>query len=165
MIGAIGEIAGAIAVVVSLVYLARQIAFSNRLAQAEAFRSPISDINSLNATFGMDPVYREAVFKVIGGASPDDLGSEQTQLVEIYLISVFNCYEQLFREVSRGVLEDKALSEFGGRFLFGLPFTLGRWSGMRQRLGPPFVEYIESSFDMQLPDPGTTRNSLEDAAS
>ena len=165
MIGAIGEIAGALAVVVSLVYLARQIAFSNRLAQAEAFRSPISDINSLNATFGMDPVYREAVFKVIDGASPDDLDSDEVQLVEIYLISVFNCYEQLFREVRRGVLEEKALSEFAGRFLFTLPFTLGRRSGMRQRLGPHFVEYIESSFDMQIPDPGATRGSLESPAS
>jgi hypothetical protein len=91
MIGAIGEIVGALAVVVSLVYLARQIAFSNRLAQAEAFRSPISDINGLNATFGMDPVYREAVFRVISGASPEDLDPDQTQLVEIYLISVLNC--------------------------------------------------------------------------
>ena len=165
MIGAIGEIAGALAVVVSLAYLARQIAFSNRLAQAEAFRSPISDINGLNATFGMDPVYREAVFRVIGGASPDDLDSDQVQLVEIYLISVFNCYEQLFREVRRGVLEEKALSEFGGRFLFALPFTLGRWPGMRQRLGPLFVEYIGSSFDMRIPDPGATSGGLESPAS
>jgi len=165
MIGAMGEIAGALAVVVPLVYLARQIAFSNRLAQAEAFRSPISDINSLNATFGMDPVYREAVFCVIGGASPDDLESDQVHLMEIYLISVFNCYEQLFREVSRGVLEKEALSEFGGGFLFGLPFTLGRWSGMRQRLGPPFVEYIESSLDMKAPGSGTVDGSEDGFAS
>jgi hypothetical protein len=165
MIGAIGEIVGALAVVVSLVYLARQIAFSNRLAQAEAFRSPISDINGLNATFGMDPVYREAVFRVISGASPEDLDPDQTQLVEIYLISVLNCYEQLFREVSRGVLEEEALSEWGGRFLFELPFTLGRWSGMRQRLGLSFVEYIESSFDMRMPAPGARRSGLEGSAS
>ncbi|UCC25120.1 MAG: hypothetical protein JSU98_15545 [Gemmatimonadales bacterium] len=155
MISAIGEITGALAVVVSLVYLARQIAFSNRLAQAEAFRSPISDINNLNATFAMDPVYREAVFRVIEGASPDDLDADQIQLVEIFLISVLNCYEQLFREVRRGVLDEEALSEWGGTFLFGLPFLRGRWSGMRQRLGPPFVEYIESSYDMRWPEPET----------
>jgi hypothetical protein len=165
MIGAIGEIAGALAVVVSLVYLARQISFSNRLAQAEAFRSPISDINSLNATFGMDPVYREAVFRVVDGASPDDLDSDQTQLVEIYLISVLNCYEQLFREVSRGVLEEEALSEWGGRFLFELPFTRGRWSGMRQRLGLSFVEYIESTFDMQRPESEASTSGLDPSAS
>ena len=89
MIAAIGEIVGALAVVVSLIYLARQVGFSNRLAQAEAFRSPISDINSLNATFGMDPVFREAMFRVLDGASPDDLGADQTQLVEVFLISIF----------------------------------------------------------------------------
>jgi hypothetical protein len=156
MISAIGEITGALAVVVSLVYLGRQIAFSNRLAQAEAFRSPISDINNLNATFAMDPVYRDAVFRVIEGSSPEELDSDEIRLVEIFMISVLNCYEQLFREVRRGVLEEAALSEFGGNFLFQLPFLRGRWQGMRQRLGPPFVEYIESTFDMRCPEPETS---------
>ena len=36
MVGAIGEIVGALAVVVSLVYLAGQVSMSNRLAQSEA---------------------------------------------------------------------------------------------------------------------------------
>jgi len=165
MIGAIGEIAGALAVVASLVYLARQIRFSNRLAQAEAFRSPISDMNSLNATFGMDQGFREAAFRMLEGASPEDLGSEHTQLVEIYLISIFNCYEQLFREVSRGVLDQQALSEWGGRVLFELPFTRERWPGMRQRLGPTFVEYIESNFDMQMLEPGARGSGMESSAS
>jgi len=39
MLGALGEIAGAVAVVISLVYLARQIGVSNRLARAEAWRA------------------------------------------------------------------------------------------------------------------------------
>ena len=150
--GAVVEIVGAIAVVASLVYLGQQIRFSNRLAQAEAWRSPISDINGLNATFGLDPIFRDAIFRVLGGATPDDLSSDESHLVEMFLISVFNCYEQLFREVNRGVLEQHALSEFGGGLLFELPFTRHRWIGMRERLGTPFVEYIEAMYDLQAGD-------------
>ena len=53
-IAAIGEVVGATAVVVSLVYLATQVLVSNRLARAEAWRVPNSDLNAINATFSTD---------------------------------------------------------------------------------------------------------------
>ena len=46
-IGAVGDIAGAAAVVISLVYLARQMTISNRLAKAEAFREGSGSLISL----------------------------------------------------------------------------------------------------------------------
>ncbi len=58
MLEAIAQIAGVIAVVVSLIYLARQVDIANRLARAEASRTPNSDLNLLNSTFGTDPVFR-----------------------------------------------------------------------------------------------------------
>ena len=151
MISAIGEIVGAVAVVASLVYLARQVRFSNRLAQAEAFRTPISDINNLNATFGLDPTFRDAIFRVIEGATPDDLTPDQAQVAEIFLIAVLNSYEQLFREVRAGVLNEEALSDFAGSFLLELPFLRARWPSMRLRLGTSFVRFVESQFEMTLP--------------
>ena len=50
-IGAVGEIAGAAAVIISLVYLARQMIISNRLAKAEAFRAGSGSLIHLNAAF------------------------------------------------------------------------------------------------------------------
>ncbi|MEE4147001.1 MAG: hypothetical protein V2I26_19505 [Halieaceae bacterium] len=55
------RIAAAIAVVLSLIYLARQVDIANRLARAEASRTPNSDLNALNATFGTDAVFRPAI--------------------------------------------------------------------------------------------------------
>ena len=150
MIGALGEIAGAGAVVLSLIYLARQVALSNRLAQAEAWRTPISDLNSLNAAFGVDPEFREAIFRIMDGAEPGDLGSDQAQVADLYIISLCNLYEQLFREVSDGVLDQRALTDFSGSALFELPFVRANWGSMRWRLGGPFVEYVEARF--HLPD-------------
>ena len=148
MIGAIGEISGAIAVVVSLIYLARQVALSNRLAQADAWRTPISDLNSLNAAFGVDPEFREAIFRVMDGAEPKDLSSSQAQVADLYIISLCNLYEQLFREVSEGVLDQHALTEFAGSALFELPFVRANWGSMRWRLGRPFVGYVEARFHL-----------------
>ena len=147
-IGAIGEIVGAAAVVVSLIYLARQVALSNRLAQAEAWRTPISDLNSLNASFGMDPQFREAIYRVMDGAEPQDLSPEEARIIDLYLISGCNIYEQLFREVSDGVLDERALSEFAGGRMFQSPFVRANWGSMRTRLGPSFVAYVEERFDM-----------------
>ncbi len=65
-LGSIGEVVGAIATVASLIYLAVQVRASNRLARAEASRSPNSDLNSLNAAFGTDPTFRAAFRLVLG---------------------------------------------------------------------------------------------------
>jgi len=143
MIGALGEIAGATAVVVSLVYLARQMALGNRLAQAEAWRSRFGELTNLNAAFGVDPRFHRAMVKVYRGALEADLEDDEVSLVSSYTISVAAIYEQLFREVRDGVLEQRALDEFVGRGIFDLPFYRAGWAFHRQVLGRPFVEYVE----------------------
>jgi len=49
-VGILADVISAFAVVASLVYLARQIALSNQLARAEAYRQPNSDLTSIHAT-------------------------------------------------------------------------------------------------------------------
>ena len=164
MIGALGEIAGAGAVVLSLIYLARQVAFGNRLAQAEAWRTPMSDLNSLNAAFGVDPEFREAIFRVMDGAEPKDLSSGQAQVADLYIISLCNLYEQLFREVSDGVLDQRALTDFAGSALFELPFVRANWGSMRWRLGRPFVEYVEARFPLSEPKASEGGGSADTAS-
>lgn len=60
-VGTVARIISTLAVVLSVVYLARQVEVSNRLARAEASRTPNSDLNALNASFGTDPVFRPAM--------------------------------------------------------------------------------------------------------
>ena len=152
MIGALGELAGAAAVVVSLVYLARQVRMSNRLAQAEAWRNPVSDLNSLNATFGSDPAFGMALFRILDGSDGSDLDDGEATRVMIYLISVANIYEQLFREVRDGVLDGRALAEFTGSGVFDLPFLRANWAQVGPRLGQPFVEYVTERHGLPLLD-------------
>ena len=124
---AVADLAGAAAVVISLVYLARQVRMSNRLARAEAYRSPNSDLNSLNATFSTDPIFRAAFRRAIEGATRDKLDADERTVLDGYLISVTNTYEQLAREVREGILDPHTFS-FGARGLFLLPYYQTSWS-------------------------------------
>jgi len=151
IVSAIGELAGAVAVVLSLVYLGRQVSLSNRLAQAEAWRTPISDLNSLNASFAGYPDFLDALPRLIGGAEPKDLGAREVQVVDIYLISVCNICEQLFREVRDGVLDEGALAEFTGFGVFAFPFVRARWPSLGPRLGRPFAQYVEAKYGLSGP--------------
>lgn len=63
-ISAISEIIGAIAVIVTLIYLARQIAMSNRFAEAEAWRSRFSEFTNINAAYGVIPGFHRGMMKL-----------------------------------------------------------------------------------------------------
>jgi hypothetical protein len=114
MISAIGSLVAAVAVVISLVYLARQVALSNRLAKSEAWRSRFSDINTLNAAFGVNPLFDQAMTKIYGGALSHNLSKDESSLVNSFIVSLIQVYEQMFHEVEAGVLEVSELDEFSG---------------------------------------------------
>jgi hypothetical protein len=156
MIGAVAELVGALAVVMSLVYLARQVKLANRLAQAEAWRSRFSELTTLNAAFGVDPRFHRAMVKVYGGALESDLDSDEISLANSYVISVAAITAQLFREVNDGVLDRRALDGFVGQGIFGLPFYRANWALHRRVLDPLFVTYVEEKHGL-----ATTPDALE----
>jgi hypothetical protein len=148
MIGAISELLGAVAVTASLVYLARQIGLSNRLSRAEAWRSRFSELTSVNAAFGVDPRFHRAMVKVYQGALEPDLHEDEVSLVSAYTIAVSKIYEQLFREVRAGLLDDAALDDIVGESIFAIPFYRAGWSFHRRVLDPAFVRWVEQRYEL-----------------
>jgi hypothetical protein len=146
-LGNLGELIAAIATVTTLIYLAIQVRSSNRLAKAEASRSPNSDLNALNATFGTNPAYIAAIRKVLAGASRDELAPDDRTMVDYYLLSVTNIQEQLAREIRAGILDSDAL-DFGGAGLFLLPYYRDSWALYRGYLSSRFVEDFEVQYEL-----------------
>lgn len=142
MLSAISEVVGAIAVVVSLVYLSRQLRVGNILARAEASRTPTSDLNMLNASFGQNPAFLAALRKAIEGKARSEFAPEDRVLLDLYFVSVTNIYEQLLREQREGVLGTDTL-DFGGKSLFELPFYKTSWPILRPFLSTSFVVEFE----------------------
>ena len=147
-ITAISEIVGAIAVIVTLVYLARQIAMSNRFAEAEAWRSRFSEFTSLNAAYGVNTNFYHAMSMVHGGGLQADLNKDEQALVNSFLISSLQIYEQLFREVRSGILDPVALNDFPGHSAFRLPFFREQWPFYSKILTPSMVQHLEEKYQL-----------------
>jgi len=143
----VAEIVGAVAVVVSLIYVSRQIRMGNRLARAEAGRTPTSDLNMLNASFGTNKAFRSALRKALEGTERADLDPDSRVLLDLYFVSVTNIYEQLSREVREGVLSESAL-DFGGKGLFELPFYRTSWPILKPFLSSSFTEHFEQRYSL-----------------
>jgi hypothetical protein len=146
-LGSLGELVAAIATVATLIYLATQIRASNRLARAEASRTPNSDLNSINASFGTDPLFRAAMRRILTGSIRTELEAGERLLLDFYLISITNIQEQLAREIREGILDPDAL-DFGGAGLFLLPYYRTSWPLYRDYLTSAFVESFEKQYDL-----------------
>jgi hypothetical protein len=146
-LGSLGELVAASATVATLIYLAIQIRASNRLARAEASRTPNSDLNSLNAAFGTDPTFRAAMRRVLTGSSRTELEADDRLVLDFYLISITNLQEQLAREIREGILDPDA-RDFGGAGLFTLPYYQTSWPLYRDYLTSPFVHDFEKQYDL-----------------
>ena len=85
-IGAVGEIVGAGAVVISLVYLASQLRQSNELARENAYRELQRDIAQIMADLNRDPelhkIWREVLYesKSVSDSDRERLGFLLSQL-------------------------------------------------------------------------------------
>jgi hypothetical protein len=145
---AISEIIGAIAVIVTLIYLARQVAMSNKFAKADAWRSRFSEFTSLNAAYGVNPIFYHAMNKVYNGGLPPELDKDEESLVNSFLISALQIYEQLFREVESDILDPAALDEFPGHSGFNLPFFKAQWPFYRMILTSAVAEHLEEKYDL-----------------
>lgn len=149
IVEALAQIVGVLAVVVSLVYLARQVDIANRLARAEASRTPNSDLNLLNSTFGTDPVFRSQFQNVLRGAVRDEVDADARMAIDMYLISMTNLQDQLVREIRAGILEEDA-QDFGGAGLFLLPYYRSSWPIFRPYFNTKFVAMFEKQHNFDL---------------
>ena len=140
----VAEIISAIAIVISLVFVGLQIQQSNRLARAEAFRTPTSDINAINAAFMAIPDFKSGFRKVIDRQSRSTLSREEILVVNSYLISLTNIFAQLSREIRLGVLPPGSLENFSGRELFSTPYYIESWPELKTALDPIYVKEYES---------------------
>ena len=150
LVGILADVVGAGAVVASLVYLARQIALSNKLARAEAYRQPNSDLTSLNATFTTIPVFNLALRRVFRGASRAEFNEEERAVLDAYMVSVSNLFEQLAREIREGILDADAFENFGGYGLIITQYYRTSWALYKNAgaMGKKFQNQLEELFDL-----------------
>jgi heme/copper-type cytochrome/quinol oxidase subunit 1 len=108
-IAAIGELIGAVAVVVTLIYLAAQIRHNTKTTKA-ATRQAISDSAITPAqNFFTDSEFRKALNENINGK---ELNPDQFLYLQAYCYTNFRVWENIHYQYRAGMLSDEELASF-----------------------------------------------------
>lgn len=105
-LGAIAELLGALAVVVSLLYLAMQVKESTRQARRDAGRDLAARISDVSLAVAADPELGRLL--VMGGADPDRLSPGDQARFRGLMNSLFRGLEQQFLLRGEGALDDES---------------------------------------------------------
>jgi hypothetical protein len=153
-IGAIGEVLGAAAVVLSLVYVAAQVrqntAALTRAASAEA----IASVRQWNQSLIDDPVMVRIFSQgVVDMNSLDEDGRAR------FVVLMMNClktYEHLHYQYSKGAMEPEVWQGWArvGQIYFTQPGVQQYWGERRQIFSPAFQRWMEGLEPLSVRDVG-----------
>lgn len=142
-LGNLGELVGAIGVIVSLVYLAIQIRQNTRSVRAASFQEAVRDIIAITDTLAMDPELSRIYWK--GLADFESLDADERRRFSSYFVSMFRRLENIVYQTRHGALE--AGSWVGVRMtamsLFARPGTRTWWAQAEEFFSEDFRAYVE----------------------
>ena len=110
-IGAIGEVGGAIAVVVTLVYLTRQIRQSTHATGVAAYQQSQQQIYAMSVAIATDPELAEIYVKVLAGGI-GSLGPSDRVRFEAAMSTYYFGYESLLAHHEKGLIDPDLWQNF-----------------------------------------------------
>ncbi len=158
ILGSVGEVLGAIAVLVSLIYLSTQIRNSNRLAEA----ATTLDASRLLAEWhrGIHQTSDLAQIMFIGMEDASKLSEADRARFSILIAEYYILVEALYHQHSFGLVkEDTWLSIERSIFQTqGIPFIRSWWLSKVSIASEEFRDYIEQNIDKFEVDYGERMN-------
>lgn len=146
MVGALGEWAGAIAVVASLLYVGNQVHQNNRIARAEAYRDVTLSWARMLHQWASDPPAAKAFMDGGSGLRLDELPESTRYSYLLRHAALIRVLETIYRQVAEGVLEQEALEMFSGG---STPLFRDAWFVLRGSYSRDFRAYVEERFGLK----------------
>ena len=150
-IGAIGELVGASAVVVTLVYLAIQIRENTRVAKSEAFR----DIASIwNDVFKMLAQAENSELVMKSLVSYERLESHEKHQFDTYMIAALTALETMIDHLDNEFVVDDVFLSVEGFFrrYFAYEGTIEWWQSGKDACAQNVQRWVDSRFPAPDPD-------------
>ena len=148
-IGAVSEIIGAVAVVITLAYLAVQIRQSNALLRSESRQALVTnDVTSLSATLD----HTDALVKYIGGVGLSE--EEQLRISLMFTLDLRNREFEYF-QYKHGLLDEDAWLAYRHVIEINHSSELGRkwWDDVGRRIvDPEFAKLVDELLTDAMPD-------------
>ena len=104
-IGAIGEIVGALAVVLTLVYLAIQLRLNTKSTNSNSSNNVMEGFNAFNTTLFSDPELVRIYY--LGLQAPDSLSPDQQQQFGHMAACLMNIYRNLYHQYAGGTFQEQ----------------------------------------------------------
>lgn len=142
-LGNVGEFVAAVAVVVSLIYLAVQIRQNTRAVRSASYQSIVNTANDLGHNFTQVPGFTALFLQ--GGMDPSKLSEEQLGTLTAHLVGMFRFYENVFYQHQEGMIDPKLWPGWQHDMLiwFDLPGFRHIWQDIRQRYCTEFSRFLE----------------------
>lgn len=147
-LAAVGEFISAIAVLISLIYLALQIRQNTQTVRANTHHAGSTAWAGLTAQIASDAELSELYHQ--GRVSPDALSPEQTRRFELLMDSVLAQIENFFIQHRLGILPQSNQDRFAEilRAQFRSEGARRYWKRRRTLYTAPFVAYIERELQL-----------------
>ena len=144
-LGNIGEFVAAVAVVVSLIYLAVQIRQNTRSVRASTYQVAVGSISDWTREISLNS-HAPPIFSV-GCIDPDQLTGEERLQLYFQLLSLFRNYENLFYQHQKGMIEDSAWAGWAYHMVrtYWTPGVQRWWPTSRMTCQQEFREFLERS--------------------
>jgi hypothetical protein len=156
-VGAVGELLGAVAVVATLLYLARQVRQSNRIARAEAFRAAMLKAADMMEDWCQDPEWLTQFVRMrFQGLKREDMNEEERAKAGIHMQAMIWMYAGIHRDVQLGILPPAAYETMPSES-FRTPYMKEVWPLLREDHSKEFCEFFEARFDLPVTSESISR--------
>ncbi len=145
--GTIAEITGAIAVVVSLFYLAVQVRQNTKIVAANTIQSISSTASDISMRVAESPHLSRIFVKLI--ADTEELSLEEAMQMQLVMRAGVRNFENYYYQYQRGYLEEDMWVGYKRAVLDQLSLSFGKswWNNHRVVFGERFVEFVESELE------------------
>jgi hypothetical protein len=146
MVGAVGEIIGAIAVVASLAYVGRQVRGNTAAMRSEAFRTLALAGSTLSKDWASDEKFCAAFRSILmDDAGREDFTADERMSISLHFLALTRLQEVAFHQNREGVVGPEILEVIDSA-TFRTRYFTESWPLYRTEFSTEFVDFMEGRY-------------------
>ncbi len=150
--GALGELIGGIAIIVSLIYVGRQLKQSNSMARSAVRRELSSELNVWATSIASSPSLTEALAKVhFHSLKREDATDQERVQIAYIFVGIVGQLHFAYEQCKEGIMTERELEEYLGSSteLFSKPYLASLWPVLHKSYPTDFNEWFERQFKLR----------------
>lgn len=150
-LAAIGETVGAAAVVISLLYVGRELKHSTAVARVQGIQSTDEKLFEWALLVGGDAELADLMARVEGSScAPGDFSPREAARVAYLYHALLSLTHTLYERRSEGLITSEELDRWAAknRGLMGAPYLCALWPRLRPNFPPDYAHWLEERYHL-----------------